>query len=165
LHSEKDAEWDAFRNGAVAMSVAYTTSSFPPSLNEDADIKAHAEVLASGNLGLVNPGGTVCRYVDFCPGNIPAMHRTQSLDFGILLEGTIEMLLDSGVVRTLRRGDIAVQRATMHAWRNPSKTEWARMVFVLQDCQPLTVGDGVLEEDIASVSGDVPPSHRETKLA
>lgn len=78
--------------------------------------------------------------VDFAPASDCMMHRTQSLDYGIVLEGAIELVLDSGETRLMRRGDVAVQRATMHAWRNPSETEWARMVFVLQDCQPLAVG-------------------------
>ena len=50
----------------------------------------------SGKLGLVNPKGTVCRVVDFAPGYECMMHRTQSLDFGVVLEGKVEMLLDSG---------------------------------------------------------------------
>ena len=40
------------------------------------------------------------------------------------------------------RGDIAVQRATMHAWKNTSK-EWARMIFVLQECKELKIGGDV----------------------
>ena len=40
------------------------------------------------------------------------MHRTQSLDFGVVLEGEIELVLDSGETRLLKRGDVAVQRGT-----------------------------------------------------
>ncbi|KAJ5772721.1 hypothetical protein N7520_003250 [Penicillium odoratum] len=57
------------------------------------------------------------------------MHQTQSLHYGIVLEGTIEMVMDDGQVTSMRRGEVAVQRATMHGWKNPSKTEWARMVI------------------------------------
>lgn len=46
------------------------------------------------------------------------MHRTTSLDYGIVLEGEVELILDSGERRAMKAGDIAVQRATMHAWRN-----------------------------------------------
>lgn len=74
------------------------------------------------------------------------------------------MILDSGVKRMLKRGDVVVQRATMHAWRNASKTEWARMAFVLQDCLPLRVGDGFLGKDITAVALDVPPSRKESRL-
>lgn len=76
----------------MAFSVAYTTSSFPASVNQDADIKAHNDLMSSKKLGLVNPTGTVCRIVDFAPGYQCVMHRTQSLDYGIILEGTISMV-------------------------------------------------------------------------
>jgi quercetin dioxygenase-like cupin family protein len=87
------------------------------------------------------------------------MHRTQSLDYGIVLEGEIEMTLDSGEKRLLKRGDMAVQRATMHAWHNPSETEWTRMVFVLQECKPLVVGGEELGEDLSqATTSDIKPS-------
>jgi hypothetical protein len=86
------------------------------------------------------------------------MHRTQSLDYGIVIEGSIEMILDSGETRLLYPGDVAVQRATMHAWRNPSKTEWTRMVFVLQDCQKVKVGGEELGEDLGRGTEGLPSS-------
>lgn len=86
------------------------------------------------------------------------MHRTQSLDFGIVVEGTVEMLLDDGSTTLLKRGDVAVQRATMHAWRNPSETEWTRMVFVLQDTQPVVVGGKRLGEDLGRGTEGLPGS-------
>jgi quercetin dioxygenase-like cupin family protein len=58
------------------------------------------------------------------------MHKTISLDYGIVLEGPVELVLDSGEVKTMYRGDVAVQRATNHAWRNPNDY-WCRMVYVL----------------------------------
>ena len=81
------------------------------------------------------------------------MHRTQSLDYGIVIEGSVEMLLDDGSSTLLQRGDIAVQRATMHAWRNPSETEWTRMVFVLQDCKAFEIGGKKMGEDLG---GELP---------
>lgn len=52
----------------MAFNVVYTTSEFPASLNDDADISKHDSVMSGKKLGLVNPGGTVCRMVDFAPG-------------------------------------------------------------------------------------------------
>lgn len=137
------------------------TNQFPPDLNKDADIKFHEEVIAGGNLGLATKGGTVLRMVDFGPEYECMMHRTKSLDFGILVEGEIEMLLDDGSVTRMKRGDIAVQRATMHAWRNPSKTDWARMVFVLQDTKPLFINGKVHGEDLGRGTEGIPPSGNE----
>ena len=142
----------------MAFNVAYTTSQFPVDLNNDADLAAHEKVIQSGNLGLVNPNGTVCRVVDFAPSTPGAVHRTQSLDYGIVLEGEVEMILEEGEPVRMKRGDIAIQRATMHGWRNPSSTKWARIAFVLQDCQPLTVGGERLKEDLGPLKGVFKPS-------
>jgi len=64
-------------------------------------------------------------------GRHPLMHRTQSIDYGIVLEGEIVLLLDDEEV-PLKTGDIVVQRGTIHAWANRSKRT-TRMLFVLTD--------------------------------
>ena len=65
------------------------------------------------------------------PGRHPLMHRTQSVDYGIVLEGEIVLLLDDEEV-ALKAGDVVVQRGTIHAWANRSD-RIARMLFVLVD--------------------------------
>ncbi|KAK3291333.1 uncharacterized protein B0H64DRAFT_378080 [Chaetomium fimeti] len=157
VHSHSPFMWSAYDDRNLAFAVPYTTSTFPPDLNNDADIAAHEGVTASGKLGLVNPHGTVLRCVDFAPGYACGMHRTQSLDYGIVMEGTVDMVLDSGECHTLRRGDVAVQRATQHQWVNRSETEWVRMMFVLQDCKRLVVAGEEMGEDLGENSG-LPPS-------
>ncbi len=47
----------------------------------------------------------------------PNMHRTPTLDIGVVLSGEVDLELDSGQVAHLRPGDSVVQRGTMHAWR------------------------------------------------
>ena len=70
----------------------------------------------------------------------------------------MEMILDSGEKKMMHRGDIAVQRATMHGWRNASDTEWLRMLFVLQPCQEVLVNGKKLGEDLTGgVEGAQPP--------
>ncbi|KAI4745508.1 hypothetical protein E4T50_04158 [Aureobasidium sp. EXF-12298] len=141
VEQSRPANWTVYDNKEMAFNVAYTTSQFPANLNENSDIKAFDRVTSSGKLGLVNP------HVDFAPGFECMMHRTQSLDYGIVIAGEIELVLDSGERQTMRPGDIAVQRATMHSWKNASESKWARMTFVLQDCEKLVVGGEVLGED------------------
>jgi hypothetical protein len=158
VHSDDPFAWQPFDNDKMAFSVVYTTSTFPPDLNSDADLTTHDALMAKGTPGLVNPNGTVIRCVDFAPGYRCGMHRTQSLDYGIVLEGEIEMVLDSGERRDMTRGDVAVQRATNHQWVNKSATEWARMMFVLQDCQPLKVGGKALGEDLGKDLDFLPKS-------
>lgn len=124
-------------------SLAYTTSTTPASLSTDTDINTYASYLSPNNApGLTISNGTVCRIVDIQPGMTSPMHRTVSLDYGVVLEGSVELLLDSGEKRCLGRGDVAVQRGTRHAWRNVSKEDWARMLYVLVPVEGVVFGDG-----------------------
>lgn len=64
------------------------------------------------------------------PPRHPAIHRTRSLDYVVVLEGEIDLLLDDGDVR-LKAGDVVVQQATNHAWINRgAQTCRLAMVFV-----------------------------------
>jgi naringenin degradation protein FdeH len=91
------------------------------------------------------PHGTRIRINEFAPGHLDErglqspVHRTASIDYGILLEGEITLILDDSEV-TLGPGDIVVQRGTDHAWANRGDQP-ARVVFVLVD--------GEFEESLA----------------
>jgi mannose-6-phosphate isomerase-like protein (cupin superfamily) len=63
----------------------------------------------------------------------PNMHRTRTIDYAIILNGEIDMLLDDSEVH-LKAGDILVQNATNHAWINRGK-EPCRICFVLIDAE------------------------------
>ncbi|MBW8739123.1 MAG: cupin domain-containing protein [Streptomyces turgidiscabies] len=65
----------------------------------------------------------------FEPDN-PGMHTTPTVDYGVVLSGEIVLDLDGGEVAALEPGDLVVQNATRHAWRNPG-TEPATVFFVL----------------------------------
>jgi hypothetical protein len=65
------------------------------------------------------------------PGRHPLMHRTASIDYGIVLSGEIVLLLDDSEVH-LKTGDVVVQRGTVHAWTNRTN-EICRMAFILTD--------------------------------
>jgi quercetin dioxygenase-like cupin family protein len=83
------------------------------------------------------PQGTKIRINEFAPGHLDErglqspVHRTASIDYGIVLEGEITLVLDDSEV-TLRAGDVVVQRGTDHAWANRGEVT-ARVVFVLVD--------------------------------
>ena len=130
--------------------VAYTNT-FTPDLNDSADLAKYQEINAGPQPSLTIPGGTVLRVCNFAPGCTTAMHRTTSLDYGIVLEGEVELVLDSGEVRLLKQGDIAVQRATMHAWRTPSTSKWSRMVFILQDARQLEINGKKLSDEYGGI--------------
>jgi len=63
----------------------------------------------------------------------PMMHRTETVDYAIVLEGEITMLLDDSEV-LLKAGDVLVQRGTNHAWSNRGKVP-AKIAFILIDGQ------------------------------
>jgi len=97
------------------------------------------EDLGARILGTAPPAkGTRFAVIDFPPGNHPHMHRTETVDYVIVIEGEIEMDMDSSTVK-LKQGDIMIQRGTNHAWANRS-TARARVAFVLIDAKPLGIG-------------------------
>ena len=87
------------------------------------------------------PCGSRFAVIDFPPGNPIVCHRTETLDYVIVLEGEIEMDMDDSTVR-LKAGDILVQRGTNHGWANRSAAR-ARIAVVLLDAVPLGIGKAV----------------------
>ncbi len=85
--------------------------------------------------------GTRFTLIDFPPGNQRHMHRTETIDYVIVMEGEIEMDMDASTVK-LKTGDIMIQRGTNHAWANRSGKR-ARVAFVLVDAEPLGIGNPV----------------------
>jgi uncharacterized cupin superfamily protein len=63
----------------------------------------------------------------------PLMHRTESIDYGVVIEGEMTLVLDGDEVE-LKPGSVVVQRGTNHAWANRSGRP-CRMLFVLIDAQ------------------------------
>jgi quercetin dioxygenase-like cupin family protein len=93
-------------------------------------------------LGTAPPrNGTRFAVIDFPPGSQPHMHRTETIDYVIVMEGEIEMDMDASTVK-LAAGDIMIQRGTNHAWANRSSKR-ARVAFVLVDAEPLGIGTAV----------------------
>jgi quercetin dioxygenase-like cupin family protein len=93
------------------------------------------------------PNGTKIRINVFPPGTVSPMHRTQSVDYGIVLDGEVVLVLDESET-TLRPGDVVVQRGTNHRWENRTDA-LARMAFILVDGTftaelRQTLGTGVL---------------------
>ena len=134
----------------------YTTSSFPAQLGNDDDIAKYRTFLHGTKPGLINKGGSVLRICDFAPiGDTEAqpMHRTMSIDYGIVTAGEMECWLDSGEKVSLKVGDVVIQRETNHAWKNPSSHKWARMIFVLQEAEPLKIGSKELKEEYGNIPG------------
>ncbi|MGO9933674.1 MAG: cupin domain-containing protein [Steroidobacteraceae bacterium] len=123
---------------------------------------------ANREIGVAPPaGGSILRVVDFLPdpnrkldnagflaemglahgaasgapaARHPFMHRTKSIDYAIVLQGEIDMLLDEGEVH-VSAGDFLIQRGTNHAWVNRSNA-LCRIAFILIDARDFPPPDG-----------------------
>jgi len=88
------------------------------------------------------PGGSVFRVVSFGPGVSPRNHRTDSIDYAVVISGEIDMELDVGSVH-LKAGDVLVQRGTIHNWVNKGK-EPCVIAFSLIAAKPVEAGGKTL---------------------
>lgn len=125
-------------SGDADFQLVWTTPSVPVDLNGDTDGPAEA--------GLTLHGGSVIRMVDMLPGSASPMHRSHSIDYGIVLSGSIELELAGGARVTVSAGDVIVQRGTNHLWRNPSTDTVCRIAFVLVEAAPIVIDGQVLPE-------------------
>lgn len=87
--------------------------------------------------------GTVFRILDFHPGVQQRVHRTDSVDYIVVMSGEIDMELESGEEVHLKAGDVMVQRGTVHNWINRG-TETCVMVLVLVHAHPVQAGGQTL---------------------
>lgn len=87
--------------------------------------------------------GSVFRVVSFGPGVTPRNHRTDSIDYAVVMSGEIDMGLDDEVVH-LKAGDVLVQRGTIHNWINNGK-EPCVIAFALISAKPVTAGGKTLD--------------------
>jgi quercetin dioxygenase-like cupin family protein len=98
------------RENMVAQ-VIWTTDDLPVDFAEDGEDKGARQI------GTTIPGGSVFRVVQFDPGVAPRNHRTDSIDYAVVMSGEIDMEMDDTVVH-LKAGDVLVQRGTIHNWVN-----------------------------------------------
>jgi quercetin dioxygenase-like cupin family protein len=132
------------------MRIIYSSNSVPTDLNSEADIDQYSQIRTTGLPGgaICPPGGTAAAIVSLKPGAKSPMHRTVTMDWAVILEGEVDLVLDGGETRRLRTGDSVVMRGTMHQWVNCSAGGgWARMVAFAQDIVPVEVGGKVLETE------------------
>ena len=115
--------------------VVWTTESFPVDNTGDGDQGLR-------QVGTTLNNGTVFRIVEFGPGVAPRNHRTDSIDYAVVMSGEIDMEIENSVVH-LKAGDVLVQRGTIHNWINRG-TEPCVMAFVLIDAKPAETGGKVL---------------------
>jgi quercetin dioxygenase-like cupin family protein len=130
---------------AMISTLMWATDAMP------ADVAIGTSIEDTGNrvLGSAPPvNGTRFAVLDFPPGNTAVTHRTETLDYVIVLEGEIEMDMDDSTVK-LKAGDVLIQRGTNHTWMNRSQAR-ARIAVVLVDAKPLGIGKALARDTTAA---------------
>ena len=122
------------RPGAL-YSVIWSSEGFPVNNDGDAD-------RSGKKIGTTISDGTVFRIVSFGPGVAPRNHRTDSIDYAVVMSGEIDMELDVGKVH-LKAGDVLVQRGTIHNWVNTG-SEPCVIAFTLVSAKSVTAGGKML---------------------
>jgi len=139
IQSDEAFQTEVIPSGDAAFSLVWTTPTVPVDNHDTVDGR-------SRDAGLTLNSGSVIRVVDMLPGGVSPMHRTHSLDFGIVLSGEVELELDDDVRTTVGAGSIIVQRGTIHRWRNPSTSVRCRIVFVLIEAAAVRIHGVPLSE-------------------
>jgi len=111
---------------------------------DNSDVSVERQRAGSMSTIIGSGRGTVLRIGVIAPGVRSPMHRTESVDYGLCLEGECDLELDSGEVLTLTAGDVVVQRGTNHLWHNRS-SQPCRFAWILIDAAPITIGDRSLD--------------------
>lgn len=122
------------RPGATSC-VVWTTENFP--VNNDGE---DDEGLRKTGTTLDN--GTVFRILQLAPGVSPRNHRTDSIDYAVVMSGEVDMELDDTTVH-LKAGDVLVQRGTIHNWVNRG-AEPCVIAFALIAAKSVAAGGKVL---------------------
>src|SRR6516162_4407113 len=122
------------RPGATSC-VVWTSQDFPVDNTGDEDA-------GSRKTGTTLDNGTVFRVLELAPGVSPRNHRTDSIDYAVVMSGEVDMVLDDTTV-PLKAGDVLVQRGTIHNWVNRGTVPCV-IAFVLIAAKPVTIGGKVL---------------------
>jgi quercetin dioxygenase-like cupin family protein len=130
-----DALTNVTMRAGVSACVAWTSEGFPVDNNGETDE-------AKRKTGTTHANGTVFRIIEFAPGNAGRNHRTDSIDYAVVLSGEIDMDLDGEEVH-LHAGDAIVQRGTIHNWINRG-SEPCVIAFVLIAAHSAVAGGKVL---------------------
>ena len=123
------------RRPAHQSCVIWSTGEFPADNSTMADGGARA-------VASTDPAGSVFRIVEYAPGVAPRNHRTESIDYAVVMACEIDMEIDGASVH-LKAGDVLVQRGTIHNWVNRGSAPCV-IAFVLIAATPVERAGQVL---------------------
>jgi mannose-6-phosphate isomerase-like protein (cupin superfamily) len=110
--------------------VIWTTENLPVEFVEDNNDNGAREIATTIK------DGSVFRIVEYGRGVSPRNHRTESIDYAVVISGAIDMGLEDGETVHLTAGDILVQRGTIHNWINQGTVPCV-IAFVLISSKPI----------------------------
>ncbi|KAF2809387.1 uncharacterized protein BDZ99DRAFT_443628 [Mytilinidion resinicola] len=124
-----------------------STHSFPANLSTESDIEQYQQdrlqPFFAGLRRICPENGSATCMISMDAGAESTFHRTMTLETVVVIEGEMEMELDSGEKRLLKVGDSLVQRATAHKARNVTpnggRAKW--VAFIQSVEEPLRIGD------------------------
>lgn len=126
-------------SGDASFLLLWTTATVPADNNDETDGRLR-------DAGLTLNQGSVIRIVDMLPGKESPMHRTNSIDYGIVMSGEVELELDDGRKTTVREGGVIIQRGTNHLGRNVTDKP-CRIAFILIEAPAYLHNGQPLPED------------------
>lgn len=136
--SEDVKEPQLVPTGDANFLLLWTTETVPADNNDETDGRDR-------DVGTTLKGGSAFRIVDMLPGGESPFHRTNSIDYGIVLEGEIELELEDGRKKTVGKHGVIIQRGTNHLWRNTTDKP-CRIAFILIEAPAYLHNGEPLEE-------------------
>jgi mannose-6-phosphate isomerase-like protein (cupin superfamily) len=97
------------------------------------------------DVSVLSKEDTVFRIVQYAPGVAPRNHRTETIDYAIVMSGSIDMDLDGSIVH-LNQGDVIVQKGTIHNWINNGDVPCV-IAFILIAAKPINLTQATLHAD------------------
>lgn len=131
--------------------ILYASHTKEVDLSKESDIDQYADARVNGMPpGLIAPPqGFSSSIITMGPGAESPLHRTMTLDVVVILEGVVELHLDSGESKTLRAGDSTIQRGTLHKWINvtPGGGKLRMLGTVISVQGPIEIGGQKLDAE------------------
>jgi quercetin dioxygenase-like cupin family protein len=119
--------------GGGGAELAWRTASVPADNSEQADCAGVVFDFAA-----MHSGGTMFMVMEFSPATQEFWHATDTIEYVIMLEGEVTLMLETGEV-TVRAGDLLADRGVVHSWKNASGAT-ARAAIVMLPALPLGNG-------------------------
>ncbi len=139
--------WGAGISGAEI----WSTDQMPIDNSAAADAAQPAGFVKYAKTNYVGDGGdTTFRINEWAPGHARITHRTETLDYAIVLSGEIDCELENGEAVHLKSGDVMIQRGTIHTWVNRGSVP-AVTAFIMIDAKPVDVNGMEMRTDFPTL--------------